>query len=127
APLVNASHWYDEQMLFTRQFDGTYARDLTTGELVHKRKAVQAAFNNNIGMLVQASAAMGGVPTLIGEFGLSYDINAKRAFADGDYAMHELALGMYYTALDEHLAHSAQWNYTADNNNQWGDNWNGED
>ena len=34
---------------------------------------------------------------------------------------------MYYNALDANLLHSTQWNYTADNNNEWGDLWNLED
>jgi hypothetical protein len=125
--VVNASHWYDEQMLFTRQFNGELARDLGTEKLVHGREAVIEAYRENIEALVKVSQAMGDVPTLIGEFGLCYDINGKSAFRDGDFSLHELALSLYYDALDANLVHSAQWNYTADNNNQWGDNWNEED
>ena len=41
--------------------------------------------------------------------------------------IHVKALNMYYNALDANLLHSMQWNYTADNTNQWGDQWNLED
>lgn len=126
APMANASHWYDEQMLFTRYFTGDLARDLVSHELVRGRVAVQNVFNDNIGRIQAASNKM-GVPTVIGEFGLAYDINEKTAFDTGDFSLHELALTMYYNALDAHLVHSAQWNYTADNDNRWGDHWNGED
>ena len=34
---------------------------------------------------------------------------------------------MYYDALDENLLHSMLWNYTPDNDNEWGDQWNLED
>ena len=40
---------------------------------------------------------------------------------------HVEALSAYYDALDANLLHAAQWNYTADNNNEWGDLWNLED
>jgi hypothetical protein len=33
----------------------------------------------------------------------------------------------YYNALDASLLHSTQWNYTCDNTNEWGDQWNLED
>ena len=34
---------------------------------------------------------------------------------------------MYYNALDKNLLNSTQWNYTPDNTNEWGDQWNIED
>ena len=70
---------------------------------------------------------MGGIPTLLGEFGLAFDINKRRAFKSGDYAVHEQALSMYYDAVDANLLHSTIWNYTADNTNKTGDGWNDED
>jgi hypothetical protein len=70
---------------------------------------------------------MGGIPCLLGEFGLAFDMNKRRAFADGDYSAHETALSMYYDAVDANLLHSTIWNYTADNTNGTGDNWNDED
>lgn len=125
--IVNASHWYDERMLFTKSFDGESAFDLTTHEEARGRAAVVETFAANVGTICRLADAMGGVPTLIGEFGLAYDINNKSAYVTGDFSAHELALSLYYDALDSHLAHSAQWNYTADNTHQWGDNWNLED
>jgi len=70
---------------------------------------------------------MGGIPTLLGEFGLAFDINKRRAFSSGDYSIHEEALSMYYDAVDANLLHSTIWNYTADNTNKTGDGWNDED
>jgi aryl-phospho-beta-D-glucosidase BglC (GH1 family) len=126
--IVNAGHWYDERMLITKKFDGETAIDRRSFSLVHGQDAMQDLYNRNIAELVQLSQEkMGGIPTLIGEFGLAYDINDKEAFTSGDFVLHELALSMYYNALDANLASSTQWNYTADNNNQWGDNWNQED
>jgi hypothetical protein len=70
---------------------------------------------------------MDDIPCLLGEFGLPFDMNHRKAFKTGDYSLHEEALSMYYDAIDANLIHSAIWNYTADNTNKAGDGWNGED
>ncbi|HRF96005.1 MAG TPA: hypothetical protein PLZ51_12450, partial [Aggregatilineales bacterium] len=54
-------------------------------------------------------------------------MNDKHGYKTGDFSMHELALSMYYDAMDANLAHTTLWNYTPDNSNRWGDNWNEED
>jgi hypothetical protein len=54
-------------------------------------------------------------------------MNKRRAFASGDYSVHEKALSMYYNAVDANLLHSTIWNYTADNTHKTGDGWNDED
>lgn len=126
--IVNAGHWYDEYMLFTKTFDGETAMNRRTFELVKGQQNIRRLFTENIAELCQLSATkMGGVPTMIGELGLMMDINQKAAYHTGDFSMHELALSMYYDALDANLVHSALWNYTADNDNRWGDQWNLED
>jgi hypothetical protein len=70
---------------------------------------------------------MGNMPCLLGEFGLAFDMNKRKAFTSGDYSVHEQALSMYYDAVDNNLLHSTIWNYTADNTNKFGDGWNDED
>lgn len=125
---VNASHWYDVLTLFSKSFNGEMALYLREMSLVQGRAEVAAAFKNDIALYAQLSReVMGDIPTLIGEFGLAYDMNNKQAFRDGDYSLHELALTLYYDALDASLVHSTQWNYTPDNSNRWGDHWNEED
>jgi glycosyl hydrolase family 5 len=78
-----------------------------------------------------------GAPTLIGEFGIPFDLNggeAYRAFKAGDrtdtpWTPHIIALDLMYNALDTLLISSTQWNYTASNRNDLaiGDGWNQED
>lgn len=127
-PTVYGGHWYDGFMLFSKTFDGETAIDTHTMQVASGRADVIETFKRNIAELAQVgSEKLGGVPTLIGEFGLAYDINGAQAYRDGDFSKHELALSLYYDALDANLVHSAQWNYTPDNSNQWGDNWNQED
>jgi len=79
----------------------------------------------------------GGAPTLIGEFGIPYDLNHGEAFerwAGGErgpevWQAHSRALGAMYDAMDGLLLSSTQWNYSATNANDLriGDGWNQED
>ena len=70
---------------------------------------------------------MGNIPTLIGEVGIPYDMNEKKAYATGDFSLHTEALDLYFDAMDENLLSYTIWNYTPDNTNEYGDRWNGED
>ncbi|UCD27280.1 MAG: hypothetical protein JSV03_09105, partial [Planctomycetota bacterium] len=67
------------------------------------------------------------IPTLIGEFGLPFDLDNKAAYEDGDFKIHSQALDAYYHAMETNLLSCTIWNYTADNTNKRGDMWNDED
>jgi hypothetical protein len=125
---VNAFHWYDGFALFTKQFRPWFTINPENKHFTFGRKKVTAFFTRCLSKGVTwAREHMGGMPCLLGEFGLAFDINNRRAFASGDYSAHEAALSMYYDAVDANLLHSTIWNYTADNTNGSGDNWNDED
>jgi hypothetical protein len=127
-PVVNASHWYDLLTLITKRYDPAAALVWGSDGTVTGVEAVRASFKAQIGEHVEASRRyLGGAPTLIGEFGLPYDLDGGRAYGSGDWSAQEAALASYYDALDANLCHSAHWNYTADNDNRWGDGWNQED
>jgi hypothetical protein len=70
---------------------------------------------------------MGDPPMLIGEFGIPYEMNDGEAYRTGDYSKQEVALDASYRALDQLQLHGTQWNYTADNSHEHGDQWNAED
>jgi hypothetical protein len=73
---------------------------------------------------------MGNIPAFLGEFGLPFDMNRRRAYrsrSPARYRLHEEALSLYYDGIDENLLHGTIWNYTADSTHQAGDHWNGED
>ena len=70
---------------------------------------------------------MGSVPTVLGEFGIPFDLNGARAFRTGDFRAQVKALDRSYRAIEENLLSCTIWNYTADNSNARGDQWNGED
>jgi hypothetical protein len=128
AGVVNAGHWYDVPTLLTKTFHPEFSVDFATGQPVHGREAVQNLFTQQLGAIKQISSTqMGGVPTLIGEFGVPFDLHDKAAYTSGDFTLQTQALDMYFNAMDANLLNCTLWNYTADNNNAYGDLWNGED
>jgi hypothetical protein len=70
---------------------------------------------------------MGGVPTLNGEVGIPFDMKDKRAYRTGDFSLEVRALDASMQALEANLLSFTLWNYTADNTNARGDQWNDED
>ncbi len=134
---VNASHWYDIQTLATKKFAPKELRaDLNDRGAQEEVAGKYTAQLGHIARLADSLSA-DSAPTLIGEFGIPFDLNegkAYQAWADGDrsskpWAEHELSLRLMYEAMDRLLISSTQWNYTASNRNDaaTGDNWNQED
>ena len=130
---VNASHWYDPSVGTKRPMvKASY--DMAADKVVVGKKNVQRMFIRQLNHIKKISKSIhSGIPTLIGEFGIPYDMNKKEAYqkfkteAGIAWKSHIKLLSMIYNALDANLLHSTQWNYTADNNNKWGDLWNLED
>jgi hypothetical protein len=133
-PFVNAAHWYDAASSITKNAWLRVNLDIMTNRLVLGTRNVQKMFIRQLKFIKDASKIIsGGIPTLIGEFGLHCDIKHKAAYKkfkknpEKAFNKNNKALNMYYNALDANLLNSTQWNYTADNNNEWGDLWNLED
>ncbi|MDR0374279.1 MAG: cellulase family glycosylhydrolase [Treponema sp.] len=126
--VVNAFHWYDGPTLFTKRFRSWVTVDVATRKLIFGKKNVAAHFAACLAESVEWTREhMGGIPCLLGEFGLPFDMNNRKAFRTHDYRLHEQALSMYYDAIDSNLLSATIWNYTPDNGNLHGDGWNGED
>ena len=124
--LVNANHWYDLQTLHTRRFDPSTAANYFTGESASGKHAVKKFYIDEINALKNQSKTAGeNIPTLIGEFGVPFDLLNDEN--EKPYAAQIDALDFYYDLIDHCLVHSALWNYTSDNENKWGDQWNQED
>jgi len=135
---VNANHWYDLSTLAFKRFDASRWTDLLTGRSATNAGEVRAAYIDALKPYLAMSARVpGGCPTLIGEFGVPFDMNGARAYdawargerGDEVFASQAQALSLMYDAMDELLLHSTQWNYTASNSNDLaiGDGWNQED
>lgn len=127
AAVVNASHWYDGLTLFLKRWTGFVAWDTEHDRLVLGPKAIRRYFADHLGRLKSHGHEELDAPTVVGEFGLPFDMNGAKAFRTGDYRLHEKALGAYYNALDANLLSATIWNYTASNTHARGDGWNGED
>ncbi len=122
---VNASHWYDVDILWRKSFDLSADREPLRDRYIKELSQIHAVDN------------MPGAPKLVGEFGIPYDLDSGEAFArwawgargENVWAAHSTALGLMYDALDSLLLSSTQWNYTASNSNDLriGDGWNQED
>lgn len=135
---VNANHWYDLTSLVTKRFDPAGQQDILTGEWREGRAAIERNYVDGLSRLKEKGDALnGGAPSLVGEFGIQYDMNDGEAYErwvageHGDEIWHaqEAALDAMYNAIDELLISSTQWNYTVSNSNDVmiGDGWNQED
>lgn len=126
--IVNASHWYDAATLYTKRFISFASVDVYETRAIFGQWAITEMFSRQMGILKKNSQEhLGNCPTLIGEFGLPFDLNDREGYRTGDFSNHSRLLEMYYNAIDELLLNATQWVYTADNSNEWGDLWNRED
>jgi hypothetical protein len=125
--IVYAPHWYDGFVLFMKSFNAFLAADMQ-GRLTFGARAIRRSFAEQLAVYPQAAAErLGNAPTLIGEFGIAFDMNGKRAYRTGDFGPQIRALHRSYRAMEDNLLSCTLWNYTADNTNRRGDQWNEED
>jgi hypothetical protein len=126
--VVNASHWYDDVTLITKRFRWYATMDLATGRLALGPRRIRRLFRTVLGEMKAATQEkLGDVPTLIGEFGIPFDMHGKKAYRTGKYHRQIAALDASFHALEANLLHGTLWNYTPDNTNAHGDLWNDED
>jgi len=126
--VVNADHWYDGLTPFTKNFHPSLGVDFETRNLVLGRKRVQQSFIAQLARIKNwAVEQMGGIPTLVGEFGIPFDLQDKHAYRTGDFSRQVQAMDASFRAVEANLLSYNLWNYTADNDNRHGDQWNDED
>ncbi len=126
--VVNAAHWYDGLTLFTKNFRSYLTMDFHTGKLIFGPWRVKRSFFEQIARIkTEAANKMGNIPTLIGEFGIPFDMQDKRAYRTGDFSLPIRAMDASFQTMEANLVSCTLWNYTADNDNVHGDQWNGED
>ena len=126
--VVNATHWYDGVTLIKKDFNPIFTMDTDTERIVLGRKKVLGVFRKQLSAIQEASRVkLGGIPTVIGEFGVPFDLNNKKAYKTGDFSRQQQALNVYYQFVESLFLDTTIWNYTADNDNLHGDQWNDED
>ncbi len=132
--IVNASHWYDDITIALKRFRGWLNYDTKANKLVLGTGKIQQMYTQQLSTIKALSKICSGtIPTVLGEFGLCFDLNNRSAYGlwqtnpTKAWKKHVQALSMYYNAMDANLLHTMLWNYTPDNNNTLGDLWNQED
>lgn len=125
---VHAAHWYDGLTLFTKNYSPFVTVDFASRNVVIGPWRVRKSLASQLCRIKdQAGRGDNGSPTLIGEVGIPYDMGAKRAYRTGDFSMQVAAMDASMRALEENLLSFTIWNYTSDNSNARGDQWNDED
>lgn len=125
--IVYAPHWYDAFVLFFKNFNRFVAIDLA-GRFTIGPGRIRRSFAAQLaGFKRHAAERLGNVPTLIGEFGIAFDLKGKQAYRTGNFKAQIEAMDRSFRAMEDNLLNCTLWNYTADNSNRYGDQWNGED
>jgi glycosyl hydrolase family 5/cellulase (glycosyl hydrolase family 5) len=126
--IVYAPHWYDGFVLFFKDCRDWLAVDSRDDRLVFTPWHIRRSFADQLNSLRrEAAARLPNAPTLIGEFGIAFDLQNKRAYRKDDFGAQIKALDRTFRAFEDTLSSGALWNYTADNTNAHGDLWNDED
>jgi hypothetical protein len=127
---VFTPHWYDGITVFFQQYIPMLGADFNREHVrfVFGRDHRRQAFARRIGQFIdQANQQLGGIPTVIGETGIPFNLQNKQAYRTGDFQKQIQAMDDVLQALEENRVDFALWNYTADNTNTHGDQWCGED
>jgi hypothetical protein len=128
AGVVYAPHWYDDIVLVQKQYHPFLGLNSVTNHVIFGRRAIRRSFTRHHAWLKQgARERLGGAPTLLGEFGIPFDMNGAAAYRTGVFTAQERALDRSFRVLEANLMSCTIWNYTSDNCNAHGDLWNGED
>ena len=128
--LVHAPHWYDHLTLGFQRYIPWLGLDICDNKPRWRlgRARVRRDFVKQVGRLKQRSEELAeGVPTWVGETGIPFNLDGGSSYSSGDFDAQVEALDDSLQALEANLVGYALWNYTADNNNLRGDQWNGED
>jgi hypothetical protein len=125
---VHASHWYDIVTLLTKEYSAWFGVNVMTSRPVFGKRAIRETFHEQMAhKKAETSKSMGGCPTLVGEFGIPIDMQEGSSYKTNDFSRQETALDRSFRAMESNLLSYTLWNYTPDNDNAHGDQWNGED
>jgi hypothetical protein len=123
---INGSHWYDDVTLVKKR--NLPSLGFYEGKVIFGKKKVQTAYEKTLAnMKEQTYQHYGNFPSLLGEFGIPFDMNRARAYKTGHFNIQAKALDRSFRIAEKNLMNYTLWNYTADNTNERGDQWNGED
>ncbi|KPL82439.1 hypothetical protein SE15_09785 [Thermanaerothrix daxensis] len=128
ASIIYAPHWYDGFVLYTKRFLPWLAYDARGRGKVVLWPFIRRNFADQLAEFKHhARERLGNVPVIIGECGIPFDLDNKRAYRDGNFRAHAQAMDRTLRAMEDNLLGYTLWNYTPDNTNAHGDLWNDED
>lgn len=139
-----STHYYDGLTLVTRHWNWFNADALGILRGKYKspvqavkigERAIRKSLQEQLGVLKDDCKILGSYPTIIGEIGIPYDMDGKKAYGytdggkyRGDYTSQQKALDASLNATDGPNALSYTiWTYCTDSSHMWGDGWNLED
>ncbi|KAI0255170.1 glycoside hydrolase [Lactifluus subvellereus] len=139
-----STHYYDGLTLVTRHWNwfNADALGLLRGKYRTKLQAlrigegaIRRSLQAQLKMLKDDALILGTFPTMIGEIGIPFDMDERRAYGwtdggrhKGDFSSQQHALDASLNAMDGPNSLSyTMWTYCADNVHSWGDLWNMED
>ena len=126
--MLNAGHWYDVGTLISKEYTSWFAVDIAKAKPVFGKRSIRETFHSDMAhKKLETERAIGRKPTLIGEFGIPFDLNEREGILSGNYSDHAACLDRSFQAMESNLMSYTLWNYTSDNDNKRGDQWNGED
>ena len=128
AGVAYAPHWYDGVVLFLKDYRSFLGVDFHTERPVLGARRIRRSYAEQLRSFERhARARMGGMPVLLGELGVPFDLRGGRAFRTGDFSLAAAALDRTLTAVEDSGVSATLWNYTPDNTHARGDQWNDED
>jgi hypothetical protein len=126
--IVYAPHWYDAYILLKKAYVPFLGIDSLERKLVVGQPAIRRSYRRQLATIKgQAEQQLGGVPFVLGEFGIPFDLEEKKAYQSGDFRLQVKAMQRSMQAVEDNLLNYTLWNYTPDNTNLHGDLWNDED
>ncbi|KAM0561390.1 hypothetical protein ACHAPJ_003271 [Fusarium lateritium] len=132
---VYAPHFYDLNVLFNKchSWMSVNVQGLSRGMFVLNAmyfgaKGLRHNYRKQIGNIVKyGKQSLGRVPMVIGEIGISYDINKAEAFRTGCYDKQRDLMNGLISAMEDNKLNYTLWNYNPNNRVEYGDGWNKED
>jgi len=131
--LVWDPHWYDLVPLVTKSFRtwvGVVRDSRFSLPLVFGRKNVVREYSRQLLLVSGCVSKLNygkGIPTIIGEIGIPFDIDNAKCYSTNDFSRQVSSMNITISALDRSVLSGILWNYTPDHTHSHGDGWNGED
>ncbi|RBR20728.1 uncharacterized protein FIESC28_05245 [Fusarium coffeatum] len=133
--LVYAPHFYDLNVLFNKchswmsvNVQGLSRGMIPLNALYFGAKGLRSNYKRQLGNIVKYGIeSLGKVPMVIGEIGVSYDINNAEAFRTGCYDKQRDLMNGLISAMEDNKLNYTLWNFNPANRVAYGDGWNKED